>query len=118
MIFISMFLAVVVGLGTTTYVVQAVTFSLARKSNNSSAVTRAGFIGATIAAVPAFFAALTVGGTFGGAWFEVMIGSSAIPVGIGVGIFAVFVGVAASVGALTATIVSFLVGTAPKTNHR
>jgi hypothetical protein len=118
MIFISTLLAVVAGLGTITWVIRVVTSLLARKAKNSSAVTWAGYVGAAVATFPALFASLTLGGTVGGAWSEVLIGPSAIPIGIGVGIFVALVGIATFVGALASVIAAVLVGSAPQLNDR
>ncbi|MDH4055644.1 MAG: hypothetical protein OEV58_09730 [Gammaproteobacteria bacterium] len=114
--FIPILLAVVASAGTITWVIRVVTFPLARKARNSSAVTWSGYVGAAVATVPALFAAFTLGGTVGGAWFEALIGPSAIPIGIGIGIFLTLVGTATFVGTLAAVIAAVLVGSVPQLN--
>ena len=110
--FVATLLAVLVGVGAGVFAIRAACASLAMDTRNPIAVYRAGYIGAAIATIPAFFASVTIGGTFGGSWSEELAGSSAIPLGAGVGMFIVFVAVIVFAGILTATLARSWVGTA------
>jgi CBS domain containing-hemolysin-like protein len=46
--------------------------------------------GTLTAALPGFFLSLVVGGTFGGAWGEVVLGQTGVPFGLAFGIAVVF----------------------------
>ncbi len=118
MIFVSTLLAIVVGLGTIMWAIRGTTSLVASKVGNSSAVSWAGYVGAAIATVPALFASLTFGGTVGGSWFAALIGPSAIPIGIGIGIFVTLVSIVTSVGVLAAFAAGVLVSSAPQLNGR
>jgi hypothetical protein len=61
-------------------------------------VRGAAVFGVILAAGPAFFLAIVVGGNLGGAWGEVALGSAGVVVGLGLGAAAVF-GVTLAVGA-------------------
>lgn len=68
-------------------------------------VRGAAVVGVVLAAGPAFFLAIVVGGSLGGGWGEVALGSAAVVVGLGLGVAAVF-----GVGlALAACLLAFLV---------
>jgi len=83
---------------------------VAESSANPGAVTMAAYIGAAVAAIPAFFVSITVGGRLGGGWAEAIVGTSAIPVGVATGMFVVLVGLVLIVSALTASIVRAIRG--------
>jgi len=118
MTFIPALLAVVAGVGAITWLIRVVTSLLARKARNSSAIIWSGYVGAAFAMAPALFVSFTLGGTFGGALSEVLIGPSAIPFGILVGIFVTLVGSATFAGALAAVIAAVLVGSPPQLDGR
>jgi len=67
-----------------------------------------GSVGGAIALIPALFLSFVVGGSFGGAYGEVLFGSVGVPIGLAFGIatvLAVGVILGASVGALIGRLV-------------
>jgi hypothetical protein len=70
----------------------------------------ASYMGAAVAAIPAFFISITVGGSLGGGWAEAILGTSAIPVGVAVGMFVVLVGLVLICSTLAALIVRAIRG--------
>lgn len=110
--FIVTLLAVVVGLGASALAIRAACASLAKETGNPIAVCRAGYIGAAIATIPAFFASVTLGGTLFGSWSEELAGPFAITLGVGAGMFIVLVAVIVLAGILAATLARVWVGTA------
>lgn len=83
---------------------------VAGSSANPGAVTMAAYIGAAVAAIPAFFVSITVGGSLGGGWAEAIVGTSAIPVGVATGMFVVLVGLIVVASALAALIARAIKG--------
>jgi len=108
---IAIFLAVLAGVGASVFAVRRVSAALAKRARNPIAIHRAGYVGVAIATLPAFFASVTIGGNFGGSWLEELAGSSTVPLGVGVGMFIVFVAIMLIVGVLTTSIARLWVGT-------
>jgi len=71
--FLPMMLASVVAAGVLIYGVRAVALCVAGSSADSRAVVLAVYIGAAVAATPAYFVSITVGGGAGGAWAEALL---------------------------------------------
>ena len=105
-----MMLASVAAAGALIYGVRAVALWVAGSSADSRAVVLAVYIGAAVAATPAYFVSITVGGGAGGAWAEAFGGEAAIPLGVGAGMFVVLVGMVLATSAVTAAIARFIRG--------
>ena len=58
--------------------------------HDHSGRVRFALAGTLAAALPGFFLSLVVGGTFGGAWGEVVLGQTGVPFGLACGIAVVF----------------------------
>jgi hypothetical protein len=108
--FISMALASVAAAGALIYGVHAIALWVAGSSADSRTVVLATYIGAAVAAIPAYFVSITVGGGAGGAWAEAFGGEAAIPLGVGAGMFVVLVGMVLAASAVTAAIARFISG--------
>ncbi len=83
---------------------------VAGSSTNPRIVTTAAYIGAAVASIPAFFFSITVGGSLGGGWADTIAGTSAIPYGVGVGMFVVLTSLVLIVSALAALILRAIRG--------
>ena len=102
--FIAMSLASAIGALVLIYGVRVVAKLIAGPSADPRAVASAAYIAAGAAAVPSFFIAVTFGGNMGGGWAETIAGTSAIPIGVAVGMFVVLVGLVIAASALVALI--------------
>ena len=108
--FITMMLASVAAAGALIYGVRAVALWVAGSSADSRAVVLAAYIGAAVAAIPAYFVSITVGGGAGGAWAETFGGEAAIPLGVGAGMFVVLVGMVMAASVVIAIVTRYLRG--------